>query len=105
MKKLHTFGIWEGPQAAMYKEMLAQEGVACLLKNGQLSAVIGEIPFIECFPELWVVDDEVYPRGRLLLDGWLTNAAGVEADWVCANCGEKSDGVFEVCWNCSQPRE
>ncbi|WP_303722738.1 DUF2007 domain-containing protein [Malonomonas rubra] len=105
MKKLHTFDLWDGPQAAMYKEMLGNEGIDCLVKNDRLSAAIGEIPFVECYPELWVVDEEVYPRARLLLDAWMANAIEKEGHWVCENCGEESDGQFEVCWNCSQPRE
>lgn len=103
MKKLHTFYVWEGPQAGMFKDMLAEEGVACLVKNDRLSAGIGEIPFIECFPELWVIDDEVYPRARLLLDAWLAQAEDSEAEpWTCSNCGEPSAPQCSVCWNCSQ---
>lgn len=105
MKKLQTFYIWEGPQAGMYKDMLAEEGVACLVKNDRLSVGIGEIPFVECFPELWVIDDEVYPRARLLLDSWLTRAVDEDAEpWICSHCGESSTQQFTACWNCSQPR-
>lgn len=89
----------------MFKEMLGSEGIDCLVKNDRLSAALGEIPFTECFPELWVVDDEVYPRARLLLDGFLSKVIDDEPAWCCANCGEESAGQFEVCWNCSQPRE
>ena len=90
----------------MYKEMLSKEGVECLVKNDRLSSVIGEIPFIECFPELWVIDDEVYPRARLLLDGWLTQSIdGDEMSWTCENCGEEVSPQFVACWNCSRSRE
>lgn len=106
MKKLHTFHIWEGPQAGMFKNMLAEEGISCLLKNDRLSCLIGEIPFVECFPELWVIDDEVYPRARLLLSGWLKHETGEESDpWFCPACGESCAQHFAVCWNCSMPRD
>ncbi|MDX2480668.1 MAG: DUF2007 domain-containing protein [Desulfuromusa sp.] len=106
MKKLHTFHIWDGPQAGMFRDMLAEEGVDCLLKNDRLFAAIGEIPFVECFPELWVIDDEIYPRARLLLDGWLARDVGAdETIWICAHCGEQSTQQFSACWNCSRPRE
>ena len=106
MKKLQTFYIWEGPQAGMFKDMLAEEGIKCLVKNDRLSAGIGEIPFVECFPELWVIDDEVYPRARLLLDGWLAGGSDEGAAlWTCAHCGEQSPQQFSVCWSCTRPRE
>lgn len=90
----------------MFKEMLAAEGISCLLKNDRLSSSIGEIPFIECFPELWVIDDEVYPRARLLLAGWLHQDVAQETDpWLCSACGEACAQHFALCWNCSLPRD
>ena len=105
MKRLHTFQLWEGPQAEMFFGLLAQEGVECVVKNARLYSVVGEIPFIECLPELWVIDDEVAPRARLLLDGWLQQKADCQVQpWTCPNCGENSDGLFELCWNCMTER-
>lgn len=89
----------------MYQGMLAEEGVDCMVKNDRLSGAIGEIPFVECYPELWVIDDEIYPRARLLLDGWLTRDDAVdEGPWICSNCGEPSAQQFAACWKCSQTR-
>ncbi|OEU73557.1 MAG: hypothetical protein BA864_14540 [Desulfuromonadales bacterium C00003093] len=105
MKKLHTFHLWERPQAGLYKDLLLQEGVVCLLKNDQLSSAVGEIPFIECFPELWVIDDEIYPRARLLLDAWLETPVGSTESWICGHCGEESGGQFTVCWSCGKAHE
>ncbi|SHI59928.1 Putative signal transducing protein [Malonomonas rubra DSM 5091] len=89
----------------MYRELLAREGVECLLKNDQLFSAIGEIPFVECYPELWVVDDEVYPRAQLLLDGWLRQSLSNKQGWRCPDCGELCDPQFEQCWNCLSPRD
>ncbi len=99
MKKLHTFHSWEQPMAGMFRELLATEGVACLVRNEQLSTAIGEIPFVECFPELWVIDDEIYPRAKLLLEAWLKQSPEV-APWTCPQCGEEIDGQFSSCWSC-----
>jgi len=99
MKKLHTFGLHEGPFAALLKERLEQEGVACLLRNQQLFSALGEIPFTECFPELWVVDAEAWPRARALLDQWLSEQpAG--GPWTCPVCHETIDPPFATCWRC-----
>ena len=48
MKKLHTFSLAEQAQAGLLKELLEKEGVACLIKNEQLFAALGEITFLEC---------------------------------------------------------
>ncbi len=103
MKKLHTFTLADRAQAGLLKELLQREGVDCIIRNEQLFAALGEIPFLECFPELWVVDDEVWPRGKALLDGWLKNEEDVE-EWICPSCGEQLEGQFGACWKCGHQR-
>jgi len=101
MKKLHTFGLHEGPLAALLRERLEQEGVACLLRNQQLFSALGEIPFTECFPELWVVDAETWPRARALLDQWLVETPADEG-WTCPACHESIDPPLMACWRCGR---
>jgi len=104
MKKLHTFDFWEQPIAGMFKELLAGEGIECLIRNERLSTAMGEIPFVECFPELWVLDEETYPRAKLLLNAWLSNPAATET-WTCPGCSEEIDGQFTACWSCGHLRD
>lgn len=104
MKKLHTFGIWERPLAGLYKDRLEQEGIACLLKNYDLVSVMGEIPMVDIYPELWVVDSETWPRARMLLDLWLQASQSSGDVWTCPACHEQVDDGFDACWNCSRPR-
>lgn len=105
MKKLHTFSPYEQPQAAMLKQLLADEGVQCLLRNEQLLSASGEIPIMECSPELWVIDDEVYPRARLLIDGWLNQDLSEGPPWLCPDCGEQCESQFGACWSCGRLRD
>jgi hypothetical protein len=105
MRKLYTFNIAEKPQAALLKERLEQEGIACLLRNVDLSSALGEIPFLECLPELWVLDDEMFPRARMLLKGWTDPGAGNSKEWICAGCGESLEGQFDACWKCGRLRD
>lgn len=100
MKKLRTFALWELPLAGMFNDLLRKEGIDCLLRNEQLSSAMGEIPFIECYPEIWVIDDETYPRAKLLLDNWLTDQDPAASNWTCPECGESSEGHFNACWSC-----
>jgi hypothetical protein len=102
MKKLYSFSAWQRPQAWLFKNLLEREGIACLLRNEELFAAMGEIPFLEIRPELWVVDEEVYPRARLILEGLLREE---ELDtWNC-DCGEVLEGQFGACWKCGRSRE
>ncbi len=105
MKKLRSFALNERAQAGLLKELLEREGIACLLRNDQLSSALGEIPFLECLPELWVVDDEVYPRAKLLLENWLNGEEAVAEEWACPSCGEQHEGQFGACWKCGSNRE
>ncbi len=104
MKKLHTFSLADRAEAGLLKELLEREGVTCLIRNEQLFAALGEIPFLECFPELWVVDDEVWPRARLLLDNWFKSDEET-VPWTCSSCGEILEGQFGACWKCGQERD
>ena len=104
MKKLRTFSPWQRPEAELLREILDKEGVPCLLRNSQLVSALGEIPFPECYLELWVIDDEIYPRAKLLLDGFLRNEEGGEP-WVCPACGETLEGQFGACWKCGRLRD
>ena len=105
MKKLLVFSYQDRPQAALLKEILAHEGIECTLRNDQLSSAIGEIPFIECYPELWVIDDEAFPRAQVFLESWLKNDRKVPDPWICPKCGEHIEGQFGACWSCEQLRE
>lgn len=91
-------------EAGLLKELLEREGVNCLIRNEQLFAALGEIPFLECFPELWVVDNEVWPRAKSLLDSWFKQEED-RATWICPVCGELLEGQFGACWKCGKARD
>jgi hypothetical protein len=105
MKHLRTFGFGQRAEAGLLKGLLEREGIACLVRNEQLFSALGEIPFTECFPELWVIDDETYPRASLLVENWLKGQDDSSEGWTCGGCGERLEGQFGACWQCGQSRE
>ena len=84
-----------------YKNLLAAEGIATVIRNEHLGAILGDMPFTETWPQLWVVNDLHFDRaGQLISD-----AAGDESpadDWHCSACGESNEGQFAACWNCGR---
>jgi hypothetical protein len=54
------------------KNVLASFGIRLLDRNFDLSSGAGELPPIECWPELWVVDDEkaLRPKDDFTKNPW-----------------------------------
>lgn len=86
------------------KNVLETYGIACVVKNTYLSGAAGEIPPIECWPELWIVDDKRQAEAQTVLRKALKPLEPVTEPWRCARCGEEGEGQFTACWNCGAAR-
>ena len=51
-------------------------------RNLDLISAAGELPPIECWPELWVVDDEKVGRAKSILKKTLAPLASVKKPWT-----------------------
>ena len=85
-----------------WKNILESEGIPCELRNQHLGSVLGEIPFVEVWPQLWIVNDLDYDRARQLISDDATAESPTEP-WTCRYCGEENEGQFAACWNCNKP--
>lgn len=72
-------------------------------KRNELFAVRGEIPFIECYPELWVVNDLDESRARQIIAEEMNREPSGKT-WQCTNCDEVCEDQFSDCWNCGSAR-
>jgi hypothetical protein len=81
------------------KGMLEQDGIDCLVKNQNLSGALGEIPPLECWPELWVTDDRDFDVARKIVDTALAPPSNNKTPWLC-DCGESIEAQFTACWSC-----
>ncbi len=79
------------------KDMLEQEGILCTIKNQQGSSLAGEVPFAEVFPELWVINDDDYPKAQDFLENWQKARPAKETAWTCSSCGESHEKDFTSC--------
>jgi hypothetical protein len=85
------------------RNLLESAGIRTELRNESLASAIGQLPFTECQPELWLLSGEDFERAqRLLADGPL--APGEKGNgWQC-ECGELQEAQFTQCWKCAKFR-
>jgi hypothetical protein len=88
-----------------YRNLLASEGIPAFIRNEHLGSIIGEMPFQEVWPELWVRNDLDYDRALQLLDQANLASESPETPWCCGQCGTENEGQFAACWNCGESPE
>ena len=86
---------------SIVQNILDQHGISCWIKNEFLSSGVGDLPPIECWPQLSVEDDD-FEAAQEIVDAALTETAGPA--WICASCGETQEGQFTDCWKCGTAR-
>jgi hypothetical protein len=102
MRKVHTAE--SVIEIAHLRNVLESAGIACEVRNDRLGGVVGEIPFVECWPELWVRSTGDAQRAGSLIEEALRPAAPAEP-WVCPACGERIEPQFAQCWHCAATPE
>ena len=96
MIKIHTSP--EEFQIGYITSMLEQAGIEFVVRNQFLTGALGELPPNECWPEIWITDDEFLDAALDIV----TQASAEVLDtgpWQCS-CGEKNEGQFGSCWKC-----
>ena len=88
--------------AAHYAGALRAAGIDCEVRNTTLSGALGEIPFLECAPQVWIRDALDEARARELITQLRSPVAG--DPWICEKCGEVLEPQFSQCWNCGAGR-
>ena len=58
------------------KNSLAAQGIECVLRGQHLLGGVGELPPIECWPELWVLDDKQVAAAKSHIDSSVCNGCG-----------------------------
>lgn len=90
---------------AQLRQVLEANHIACVTRNEYLMGAAGELPPLECWPELWVLEHWQHERARALLDAYLDAGNADGAPWTCAGCGESVEAPFSQCWRCGRERE
>jgi hypothetical protein len=87
---------------AHYRALLQSAGIPSRIRNEYLAGAAGELPPLDCWPELCVEPRWEAEARRAIADA--QSGAGAGAAWTCPGCGEPIEGQFTACWNCGAER-
>jgi hypothetical protein len=96
MKRVHIAPTLLDAQLAA--DALSSLGIVTHILNANAAGALGEVPFMQAQPEVWVDDDTQAARAREVLAG-LRNAP-LRDEKICPQCGETNPGNFMSCWQC-----
>ena len=82
-----------------FRNLLMAEGIASEIRNEYFGGILGEMPFTETWPQLWIVNDLDYDRALQLIDDSALEESP-DDEWRCEKCGELNEGQFAACWKC-----
>lgn len=98
MKRIHVASTLLDAQLAA--DTLSSLGIATHILNANAAGALGELPFTQAQPEIWVDDDSQAGRAREALAA--LRDAPPRAENTCAHCGEINPGNFLSCWQCGK---
>jgi hypothetical protein len=101
MRKVHTSDSLL--EISHLRNLLEIAGIDCIVRNDRLASITGEIPFVECWPELWVCRSGDALRARGIIEMAL-DVADDGQPWTCTTCGERIEAQFAECWQCAAAR-
>jgi hypothetical protein len=102
MKRVYTANTMSSDQEIV-KDLLEEANIPCMVRNENLSTALGELPFTECSPEIWIQNDDDYLRATEIVEGWRNAEFEDHGPWLC-RCGETIEGQFSSCWKCGRDR-
>ncbi len=97
MKRVYT--AQDLPEARLLADTLNRAGIPARVFNEFAQGAMGDIPFQDSRPEVWVLDDWDQARAEQLLTNLRARVAAMP-DRACPACGEVNPGSFELCWRC-----
>jgi hypothetical protein len=99
-----VFEDFDFSRVGQMQSLLESHGIETFLRNQFGSSVMGEVPFVEVVPQLFVLKKKDVDRAVELLR---SNLAGEKSasGWTCRECGVGVGGQFSHCWQCGCAQE
>ncbi len=101
MKKVYTSS--DNILIGFLKGILEDQNIHILVKNEMLLGAVGEIPPIEVWPEIWVMEDRDETIAKTLIEQAVSPVKW-QREWQCPSCGEWIESQFSECWKCNSSR-
>ena len=98
--KLKLFTAGDIIEARLLQAFLQSEGIDTVIKNESLQSGLGELPFIELWPEVWLIQVRDRDKAHQLLARFISGET--IGEWSCPICGERNPDTFELCWGCAK---
>ena len=86
-------------QVCNVKNLLESANIPCVIRNEYSAGGVGELSFIDAWPELWV-DLEDVTRAKQLIEEYERTP---DSEWQCA-CGEINGSAYASCWYCGKDK-
>jgi hypothetical protein len=90
------------PEAHLVRGLLAASGIEARVLNEYAGGALGELPFAEVAPSVWIKEDRDMLRARQIVSSY-ENPVPVPGTTRCNNCGEECPNDFAICWQCQRP--
>jgi hypothetical protein len=98
-----VFENFDFSRVGQMQSLLEAHGIKTFIRNEYGSSVVGELPFVEVVPQLFVLEKKDVARAIELLQLDLPVETSGE-DWVCPECSMDNEGNFSRCWKCGANR-
>ena len=87
------------PQAHLIAGLLRQAGIDARVLNENAQGGLGDIPFGETYPEVWIINAPDFARAKGMIADF--ECAPIESGSIfCRTCQEENPANFELCWHC-----
>lgn len=87
------------PQAHLIAGLLRHAGIAARVLKENAQGGLGDIPFGEAYPEVWIERPSDLDRAKAIIEEF-ENPTIHSGSVTCPACGEDNPGNFELCWKC-----
>ncbi len=99
---IKVFENFDLSRVGQLQSLLESHGIRTFLKNQFSAGALGELPFVEICPQLFILEERDLPEARSLIEEQVPDPS--LGDWICPECGAAVEAPFVQCWQCGKER-